>query len=205
VKHVRLYGLQEEGRGQVYAAHAQQAYRWMVITLKTSGDPMALAGAARAAIHAIDPQQPIVSIETMDNVVTRSLSERRLVLVLVGGFAAAALLLAALGVYGVTASTVTQRTRELGIRMALGANRASVVRSVLGEPARLVGLGLVIGLVGTIAGRRVVTRILYGVSPTDPATLAVVAVVLLLVALLASYFPARRATRVDPMVALRSD
>jgi ABC-type antimicrobial peptide transport system permease subunit len=126
-------------------------------------------------------------------------------LTLVGGFAAAALLLAALGVYGVTSNSVTQRTRELGIRMALGADRRKVVWAVLGEPARLVLFGLMLGLAGTFAVGSVVQRLLYGVSPTDPVTLVAVAVVLLVVALLASYFPARRATRVDPMVVLRSD
>jgi putative ABC transport system permease protein len=115
------------------------------------------------------------------------------------------LFLAALAIYGVTASTVNQRTRELGIRVALGANRASVMRSVLSEPARLVGLGLVIGLAGTLAAGRVVERLLYGIRPTDPLTLVAVALVLLIVAIVASYLPARRATRVDPIVALRAD
>jgi putative ABC transport system permease protein len=177
----------------------------MTVAVRTTGDPLAAAPEVRRAIRSVDAQQPIVSVGTMSDVVRNSLAERRLVLTLVGGFAAAALLLAALGVYGVTANTVTQRTRELGIRMALGADRRKVIWSVLGEPARLVAVGLVLGLAGTFAAGRVVQRLLYGVSPTDPATLAAVAVVLLLVALLASYFPARRATRVDPMIALRSD
>ena len=110
-----------------------------------------------------------------------------------------------LGVYGVTASSVTQRTRELGIRMALGANRGSVIWLVLSEPARLVALGLIMGLVVTQAAGRVVERLLYGLAPTDPVTLVAVAALLLCVAVLASYLPARRATRVNPIIALRAD
>lgn len=204
-KHVRMYKLQEEGRGQVYVPHAYQQYRYMVVAVRTSGDPLRFSAAARRAIHSIDPTQPIISIATMSENVKDSLAERRLVLTLVGAFASAALLLVALGVYGLTANTVAQRTRELGIRMALGADRNSVVRSVLSEPARLVGAGLVIGLAATVAASKVLRKLLYDVSPTDPLTLVGVAIVLLLVALLASYFPARRATRVDPMLALRSD
>jgi putative ABC transport system permease protein len=175
------------------------------MSVRTTGDPMRLAGAARGAIRSVDREQPIVNTTTMSAVVRDSLAERRLVLTLVAAFAAAALLLVALGVYGVTSTTVTQRTRELGIRMALGADRRKVVLSVLSEPARLVGFGLIIGLAGTFGARKVVQRLLYDVSPTDTTTLAAVAGVLVLVALFASYFPARRATRVDPMVALRSD
>jgi putative ABC transport system permease protein len=204
-RHVRMYGLHDEGREQMWVSHAYAGYRGMSIAVRTTGDPTVVASAARQAIRSVDPDQPIAAIAPMTDAVSDSLAERRLVLALVGTFASAALLLAALGVYGVTASTVTQRTRELGIRMALGANRRSVIWSVLNEPARLVGLGLVIGLVGTYATSRVVERLLYGVRPTDPVTLAAVALVLLLVALLASYLPARRATRVDPMLALRAD
>jgi putative ABC transport system permease protein len=204
-RQVRMYGLNEEGRGQVWVPHARTQYRYMVAAVRTTGDPMQLASAARRAIHSIDPQQAILGMTPMTDTIRDSLAERRLVLTLVGVFAGVAVLLAALGVYGVTASTVTQRTRELGIRMALGADRGSVIRSVLSEPARLVAAGLVIGLAGTLAAGRVVERLLYGVSPTDPVTLAAVALVLLGVALIASYLPARRATRVDPMIALRSD
>jgi putative ABC transport system permease protein len=153
----------------------------------------------------VDPDQAIMSVATMNDFVRESLGQRRLVLTLVGTFAAVALLLAALGVYGVTASSVSQRTRELGIRVALGADRKAVIWSVLSEPARLVVGGLVIGLAGTWAMRRVVGKMLFDVSATDPVTLGLVALVLLGVAILASYLPARRATRVDPMVALRSD
>ena len=174
-------------------------------TVRTSGDPMTLAMAARQAIRRVDPDQAILTIAPMTDAVRDALAERRLVLTLVGAFAAAALLLASLGVYGVTASAVTQRTRELGIRMALGADRRSVLWSVISEPARLVFAGLALGLVGTLAGGKLVRSLLYGMAPSDPLTLVVVAAVLLLIALIAALVPARRATRVDPMIALRAD
>jgi predicted permease len=204
-RHVRMYNLQDPGREQMWVPHAFTTYRYMVLALRTSGDPLALAAAAQQAIHGVDAQQPIINIRRMSDAVRESLAERRLVLTLVSTFAIAAVLLAALGIYGVTSSAVNQRTRELGIRMALGANRGSIVWSVLSEPTRLVAFGLVIGLVGTFVAGRVVERLLYGIRPTDPITLVVVAFVLLGVAVVASYLPARRATRVDPVVALRAD
>ncbi|MEX2154641.1 MAG: ABC transporter permease [Gemmatimonadaceae bacterium] len=204
-RQVRMYNLQDEGRGQLYVPHGYNQYRYMVVAVRASGDPMQLVTAARRAIHSVDSEQAIVSMRPMTDQIRDSLAERRLVLTLVGVFTAAALLLAALGVYGVTATAVTQRTRELGIRMALGAQRRSVIWSVLSEPAKLVALGLAIGLAGTFAAGRMVQRLLYDVSPTDPLTLAAVAMLLMIVALLASYVPARRATRLDPMIALRSD
>jgi putative ABC transport system permease protein len=204
-RHVRMYNLQDVGREQVWVTHTFTPYRGMVVSVRTNGDPLALTAAVRRAIRSVDPEQAINDITPMTDAIGNSLAQRRLVLTLVGAFAAAALLLAALGVYGVTANSVTQRTREIGIRMALGANRRSVIWSVLGEPTGLVVLGLVIGLAGTYAAGRVVQKLLYGVSPTDPVTLIIVALVLTLVGVIASYFPARRATRVDPMVALRSE
>jgi len=204
-RHVRMYNLQEEGRGQLYVPHSYEAYRGLAIAIRRTGDPTSLTAAVRRAIHGVDPNQPIADVSTMRLAVRDSLAQRRLVLALVGGFAAAALLLVALGIYGVTASSVAQRTRELGIRMALGAEPRRVVGAVLVEPVRLVAVGLALGVVGTLVSRSVIRKLLYDVSPTDPVTLGLVAIGLLLVALLASYLPARRATRVDPMVALRSD
>jgi predicted permease len=204
-RHVRMYNLEDAGREQLWIPHARTPYRYLSIAIRTTGEPLALAGAVRQSIHAVDPDQAIAQMSAMTETVRGSLAQRRLVLILVAIFAGAALLLVALGVYGITASTVAQRTRELGIRMALGANRRRVIWSVLAEPTRLVAAGLTIGLVGTFLVGRVVQRLLFGLSATDPATLAGVCVVLLGVAGLASYLPARRATRVDPMVALRSE
>jgi predicted permease len=204
-RHVRMYGFEEEGRAQLWLPHALTPYRGLVIAVKTSGDPLTLAGDARRAIRAVDPQQAISNIGTMDDDIRAAFAQRRLVLTLVGVFAGAALLLVGLGVYGITASSVAQRTRELGIRIALGADRGRVIWSVVGQPTRLVAVGLVLGLAGTWGVGRLATGLLFGVSPTDPVTLAAVSLVLLAVGMVASYVPARRATRVDPMVALRSE
>jgi putative ABC transport system permease protein len=205
VKHVRMYNLHEEGRGQVWVSHLYFPVRSMTVLMRVSGDPMKYLEAARRVIRVTEHGQTISDVAPLSNSVRNALSERLLVLTLVGAFAAAALLLAALGVYGVTASAVTQRTHELGIRMALGADRRSVVASVLAEPARLVALGLLVGLGGAFVAARAARGLLYGVSESDPLTVGGVCVVLLAIAVLASYFPARRATRVDPMTALRSE
>ena len=204
-RHVNMYGLHFEGREQAWIPYGYMPWRYAVFMVRTTGDPMAIASAARAAIHRVDRDQAIMSIAPMTDTVRSSLAERRLVLTLVASFALAALLLAMLGVYGVTASAVTQRTRELGIRSALGADRRAMVWSVASEPARLVAIGLVLGLGITLVAGRVVRSLLYGMRPSDPLTLAAVAVVLLAVAVLATWLPARRATRVDPMVALRAE
>ncbi len=204
-KHVRMYNLEDVGREQMWVPHASAPYRELTIVARTSGDPIALAPAVRRAIHEVDPQQAIAQIGTMDDVVRASLGQRRLVLTLVGTFAGAALLLVALGIYGITASSVAQRTRELGIRMALGASRRRVIWSVLGQPTRLVAAGLLLGMIGTYVVGGVLQRLLYGVSATDPKTLIAVSLVLLGVGAIASYVPALKATRVDPMSALRSD
>jgi len=205
VGHVRMYDLQEQGREQLYVPHAYREYRDLAVAIRTAGDPSSLIPAVRNAIHVVDAAQPIANVWTMRQAVRDSLAQRRLVLTLVGVFAAAALLLVALGIYGVTANSVTERTRELGIRVALGADPQRVLGAVLVEPTRLVALGLALGVGGTLVSRSVMRKMLYDVSPTDPITLAAVAIGLLLVAVLASYLPARRATRVDPMIALRSD
>jgi putative ABC transport system permease protein len=204
-RHFRMVSFEDVGREQVWLPHARIPFRGMVIVVRTAGDPLALASAATRAIHAVDPQQAISRIGTMDEVVSSSFAQRRLVLTLVGMFAAAALLLVGLGVYGITASGVAQRTRELGIRIALGADRGRMVWSVIGRATRLIAAGLVLGLAGTWALGRLAEKLLFGVKPTDPATLVVVSLILLGVGVVASYVPARRASRVDPMVALRAE
>ena len=205
VRHVRMYDLEDEGRPQLWMPHASIPYRGITLAVRTREDPATFVDAARRAIHDADPDQAIASIGTMSEAVWASLAERRLVLMLVSSFAVAALLLVALGVYGVTATTVTRRTREFGIRMALGAGRRQVVWTVLMGPLSVVSLGLVIGLAGTLAGGRVIQRLLYGVRPSDPGTLIGASIFLLVIATLAGWLPARRATRLDPMVVLRSE
>jgi predicted permease len=205
VRQPRLYGLQADDRPQVYRPHAHAAYRAMTMAVRVAGDPAAMAPVVRAAIHELDREQPIALLQPMSTVVDQALAERRLVMVLIAAFATAAVLLASLGVYGVTANAVTQRTRELGIRVALGATSRQVVWLVLRRPMRLIAGGLVVGLAGALVATRLARGLLFGVSPTDPAVLGTVALVLTAVALLAGWLPARRATRVDPALALRSD
>jgi putative ABC transport system permease protein len=173
---------------------------WVV---RTDGDPKAIAGSLRAAVWDVDKDLPITRIRTMEEVRSMSLVSPRLNLVLFGLFAVLALILASIGIYGVTAYGVVQRTREVGIRMALGASRNDVMRVVVREGARLAILGVSIGLIGALALTRLMTSMIYGVSSTDPTTFSVVAVLLISVALAACYIPARRAMRVDPIVALR--
>ena len=173
---------------------------WVV---RTDNDPKAIAAGVRAAVWDIDKDLPITRIRTMEEVRSMAVMSPRLNLLLFGLFAALALLLASIGIYGVTAYGVARRTREIGIRIALGANRSDVVRSVVSQSIRLVTMGLLLGLTGAFALTRLMTSMIYGVSSSDPATFSAVAFLLMFVALVACYVPARRAMRVDPIVALR--
>jgi putative ABC transport system permease protein len=175
------------------------------MSLVVSGQigPEALVSAIRAAIHEVNPNQAVFDIKTMQRVIADSLSNLNLYLWLIGLFAGLALLLAVAGVYGVISYAVTSRTHEFGIRVALGANTGRVLRLVLGHGVLLVGLGLALGAGGALALTRLLRSLLFGVTPTDPATFAAMAALLGGVALLACLVPARRATRVDPAIALR--
>jgi len=199
----KQYGLDEQDLGFVYGVQAQNPGIFNTLAVRTEGDPMALAGAVRSALWSVDPEQPVWKIRTQQSLVERAKGAPRFLAQLMGGYAILALLLAAVGLYGVTSYSVAQRTREIGVRMALGADAAEVRRIVLGRGLRLAGLGLVLGLLGALALGRVVQSLLYATSPADAVTLLSVALLLLAVAGLASYLPARRATRVDPVVALR--
>jgi putative ABC transport system permease protein len=168
-----------------------------------SGDPRALAPAVVREVQNIDPEQPVAEISTMENNISESLATRRLTMTLLGSFAALALVLASVGLYGVMALSVTQRTREFGIRLALGAPREDVFRLALGRGLLLVGIGLALGLLGALGAGRALTSLLYNVGSLDPMALLTSIFALAAVALLACWFPARRATRVDPIVALR--
>jgi putative ABC transport system permease protein len=164
-----------------------------------------LVTAVKRELQALDPDQPIGQISTMEQSIASSLATRRLTMVLLAAFAFLALTLASVGLYGVMALTVTQRTRELGIRMALGAARANIFRLVLGHGVTLVAVGVVLGLVGAIAVGRVLTSLLYNVGALDSAAVLTAIISLAAAALLACFVPARRATQVDPIVALRTE
>jgi predicted permease len=175
----------------------------LTLAVRTRTDPAALAESIRREVRAVDPNEPVFSVRTMDAVVASAMAERRFTMLLLALFAVTALVLAAIGIYGVMAYFVTQRTHEIGIRMALGATRRVVVGMVLGQGVRLAAAGVVAGVMGALLMTRAIATLLYGVSPRDPWTLAALSATLTAVALLACYIPARRATRVDPIRALR--
>jgi putative ABC transport system permease protein len=173
--------------------------------LRTRGDATGVSAAVRNVIQKLDPQQPVGEVRTLDSLVGNSIARHRFNTLLLAVFAVVALLLSAIGIYGVMTYSVTQRTHELGVRVALGANTRDVLKLVLGQGMKLALAGVGIGLLGALALTRLLKTLLFGVSATDPLTFGVIALSLALVALLACYLPARRATKVDPMVALRCE
>jgi len=204
VGHVKHYGPDVSGREQAYFPLAQSPFfRSMYLTVRTTLEPSSVTSAVRQQVLAVDKNMPVFEVSTMDQLLSNSVVQPRLNLTLLVTFAALALVLAAVGIYGVMAYTVTQRTHEIGIRMALGAQGEDVLKQVLTEGAWLAGIGLALGLAGSLAAGRLIATLLFGVKPTDPLTFAAVAVILASVTLAACYIPARRATRVDPLVALR--
>jgi putative ABC transport system permease protein len=206
VRNVRHSGLRIDPRPQFYLPLAQSPRSEMSLVVRTrAGDPKDLFGDARRAVHSVDPDQPIEKLATMEQVVTESVAGQRFNMVLLGAFAALALALAAVGIFGITSYSVSQRTREMGLRMALGALPGTVLWMVLKEAGALAGVGLATGLALALGATRVMASLLFGVPTTDPATFAAVAVALGAVSLVAAWVPGHRATQVDPMVALRSD
>jgi ABC-type antimicrobial peptide transport system permease subunit len=173
--------------------------------VRTEGSPLAVAGSIRDAIREFNSKAVMYNTETMDQVISQSLAARRFAMVLLAVFAGLALVLSNIGIYGVISYVVGRRTHEIGIRMALGAQRTDVLKIVLGRAASLALIGVCIGLAAAEGLTRLMSSILYGVSSTDPLTFGLVAVVLMLVAITACYVPARRAMRVDPVTALRSE
>jgi putative ABC transport system permease protein len=192
-----------ENGAQVYEPHTQDPqWNFMAMVVRTAGDPAAFAATFRREVQALDKDQPVYNVRTMDEVVMNSLGTRRVSMQLFAVFAAAALLLAAVGIYGVLAYSVTQRTQEIGIRMALGAQKSDVLGLVIRQGMMLAVIGVVVGLVGAFALTRLIASLLFGVQPTDPLTFLAIPLLLLFVALVACYLPARRAARLDPKIAL---
>ncbi len=202
---VHYGGLDAEPRPLVYGLHAQgsQGALGLQLVVRAHHDPVALVSAIREQIAQIDRDVPLANLQPLEALMTSQMAQPKLELWLLGSFATLAMLLAAIGIYGVMAYSVTQRTREIGIRMALGAARSDVLRLLLRQGLRLVAIGLGAGLLGALALTRVMQKLLFGVSTTDPVVFGVIAVLLAAIAMLASYLPARRATRVDPLEALR--
>ena len=190
---------------QVYQPMAQGPTRGVRVAVRTSGNPMTVANQARAALASVDPQLPLTKVRTMEDRLSGSLTQPRVSMAVLALFALLALVLAAIGIYGVLSYAIARRTREIGIRIALGAQPGDVRRLVIGEGMRPVIAGVALGVAGALALTRVMRTLLYGVSPSDPGTLAAVALLLTAVALVAAWLPARRATRVDALDALRSE
>ncbi len=204
VGRVKMDGLgQDSKRVQGYFPFLQIPSSDMTVILKAAGDPNQLIAAVRQQVKAIDPDQPIYSVRTMHEIRAESVAPERLNLMLLSIFAGIALVLAIVGIYGVMSYSVTQRTHEIGIRMAIGAQPRDVFRMVIGQGMMLAMIGVAIGLVGAFGLTRLMTTMLFGVEPTDPTTFAAIATLLTLVALVACYVPGRRATKVDPVVSLR--
>jgi putative ABC transport system permease protein len=208
VEDIRERGLDLEMKPAVYVPFTQTEITFFQpteIAIHTTRDPLSVSKELRAAVWSVDPEQPVSDIRTMDAIVDGELSNRTQMLQLLGAFAALALLLAALGIYGVLSYVVSQRTREIGLRMAIGASRWDIISAILGYSVRLTAMGLLAGIGAAIGATRLLSTLLFGVSPLDPTTFIVVSALLAAVAFLASYVPTRRAAAVDPMVALREE
>ncbi|MDQ3685032.1 MAG: ABC transporter permease [Acidobacteriota bacterium] len=203
VGHVKHKSLEGESRVQYYIPHPQRPSPNMFLVVQGTTEPASLTTTVRATIKTLDKDLPVYKVTTMERLVTDSMAQRRFAMVLFGIFATVALVLAAVGLFGVIAYTVTQRTHEIGLRIALGAQPSDVLRLVLGQGMLLALIGVGIGLVAALALTRLMTSLLYGVSATDPVTFIGIAPLLVAVAMLACYVPARKAMRTDPMVALR--
>jgi putative ABC transport system permease protein len=203
VRHIRHHKLDANVREEVYYPHTTVPFTGMTLAIRTTADPLSLAGSVRDTVRSIDRDQPVYRIRTMDALVAGALAPARFTLLLLLIFAGVAAVLAVVGIYGVMSHAVTERTHEIGVRMALGAEPRDVLKLVVGQGLMLTLAGVAIGLVAAFAATRVMTGLLYGVGATDAVTFAVVPVLLTGVALAASFVPARRAMKVDPMVSLR--
>jgi predicted permease len=202
---VKEYGLDTDTRMVVYFPHAQLPAGTMYVVARTMADPNATSDAMAHLVNSINPNVPVSDIATMEERVQDSMARQRFAMTMLGGFAGFAMVLAAIGVYGVMSFLVTQGTADIAIRMALGARRMSILSQVFGQGMRLALVGVAAGLIGALALSRIMSSLLFGVKPTDPLTFLSMVIVLLLVALSACLLPATRATRIDPMIALRAE
>jgi putative ABC transport system permease protein len=197
------YWLEEEAQPQMYDAYSQAPGIFATVVVRTAVEPMSLAEPVRQAVWKVDSDQPMWKVRTVESLIDRSVADKRFLMALMGVFAALALALTIIGLYGVMSYAVSQRTQEIGIRMALGAGARNIHRMVLRQGMTLVLIGVAIGLAASWLLTRLIAKLLFGVSPTDPLTFGSIPLALALVALLACWIPARRATKVDPIVALR--
>jgi putative ABC transport system permease protein len=197
------FWLEEESKPQMYAAYSQQPGLFATVVIRTTVEPLSLSESVRQAIWKVDSDQPMWKIRTVQFLVDRSVADRKFLLALMGIFASLALVLTMIGLYGVISYLVNQRRQEIGIRMALGAQMRDILRMVLKQGMGLVFAGVALGLGAAWLLTRLISRLLYQVSATDPPTFVAIALLLITVALLACYLPARRATKVDPLEALR--
>ena len=205
VADVKHFGLDTDARPTMYLPLSQSPARFMSLTVRTASDPLRIVAEVRRQVSDLDSNLAVSNILTMEQLVARSVSDSRFILVLIVSFAGVALLLAGLGIYGLISYSVTQRTHEIGLRMALGAEASDVLRLVVGHGALLALIGVGIGMGLAFALTRLMSSLLFGVNPTDPSIFGLIGLLLIGVALAASFIPARRATRVDPMIALRCE
>ena len=205
VSNARRSGPELDARAETYLPHRQRPTGSMTLVVRSAGDSMALVGPIRDLVKRLDPEQPVSRVSALSTLLDARLAERRFLLALLGGFAAVALLLSAIGIYGVMAYTVGRRRHEFGIRAALGASRADLSRLVLRQGVAVTALGIAIGVAGAFAATRLMERLLFGVSAMDPLVFAAVTVLLGASALIACWLPARRAANTDPMGVLRQD
>jgi putative ABC transport system permease protein len=205
VANVRSVELREEPNPELYFSAQQDLWPAMSLVIRSTIEPSSLSASVRQAVNETDRSVPVADVKTMDHVVSESITQPRFNLFLLGLFGAVAMVLSAAGIYGVTAYTVTQRTHELGIRIALGAQVGDVLKMILGQGMAVIGVGLVVGLAAAFALTRLLRTLLFGVGENDPLTFVAITVILVLVALIACYIPARRATKVDPLTSLRAE